>query len=164
MHTILLTDKELHSDAREKFIVESVSSYNRTCYVSIDDPYHIVVEILKKANVETEKFIIIDASGNIKEPESISRETYVLPAADLFEIHLILKNLIKDEKIELLFLDSLSALIDNYEGLPLKETLTNILLEIGSLRCSSILVVFNYHANHEVVSHLSPMIGRRHIF
>lgn len=161
MHTLVIMDKSLYRDSREKLLVEAADKYRKTCYISFDDPYHVVVDIMEGANLGHEKFIIIDASGNTKKSAAISSSTYVLPAADLFEVHLLLKNIIKKESIEMLFLDSLSALIYKYGGMPLKETLMSLLMEVGTLQCSSSLVVFKEHQNHEVVSHLSPLISSR---
>ena len=152
--------KSEYRDNMEKIVIDAADKYERACYISFNDPYHIVVKMLENVRVDQEKFIIIDASGNMEEHQDIGKITHVMPVKDLFKVYLFLRNLIKDEGIQLILLDSISALIYKYRELPLKQMLTDLLLEVGTFRCDSSLVVFNEHANHEVVSHLGPFIGK----
>ena len=144
----------------EKLVVDSANKYKKACYISFSDPYHIVIELLQNANIGEEKFIVIEASGEVKESKAISKTTYIVPVKDLFKVYLFLRNLIQDEGIEILLLDSISALIYRYSELPLKQMLTDLLLDVGTFRCNSSIVVFNEHANHEVITHLNPLIGK----
>ena len=161
MHTLVIVDRSQYRDHMKKLVVDTAKKYKKACYMSFNDPYHIVIEMLDNVNIDKDKFIIIDASGNVKELQFISNTTYVLPVKDLFDVYLFLRNLIKEESIDMLLLDSVSALIYKYNELPLKEMLTNLLLEVGTFRCNSSIVVYKEDANHEVVSHLGPLIGNR---
>jgi len=38
--------------------------------------------------------------------------------------------------------------------------LTDLLLDVGTFRCNSSIIVFNEHTNHEVITHLEPFIGK----
>ena len=144
----------------EKLVIDAANKYDKACYISFSDPYHIVVEMLENAKVGQEKFIIIDASTDAKESQTISRTTYIVPVKDLFKVYLFLRNLIKEEGIQMMLLDSISALIYKYSELPLEQMLTDLLLEIGAFRCNSSIVVFDEHANHNVVTHLNPFIAK----
>lgn len=103
--------------------------------------------------------LTIDASGQVKKQE-ISNITYIVNTPDLFNIYLLIRNLIKGEEINAVLIDSISALIYKHDQLPLKEMLTNLLLEIGAFRCDSLVLAFKEHEDHEVLRHLSPFIGR----
>jgi hypothetical protein len=162
MHTLVFVGRNEFRDHMHSIVSDLSSKHSRPCYISFNDPYHIVIEMLQNANVGHEKFIVIDASsGNVIEQKEISKQTYVLPINDLFNVYLFLKNLIVNERVDTLLLDSLSALIVKHNHLPLKSMMTNLLLEVGALRCSSSIVVFKDHAQHEVVQHLDPMIRNR---
>ena len=158
MHTLIFTGKDDYRDNMEIIVSQAAEHYDRACYVSFNDPYHIIVEMLQNLNAH-EKFIVIDASGNAKEIQNPNKTTYILPINDLFDVYLFLRNLIIQESVKMLLIDSISALIIKHEYLPLKEMLTDLLLEVGKLRCESRLIVFKEHANHEVISHLNPLIG-----
>ena len=161
MHTLVVMGRDNYRDNMQKIVADAAEKYEKACYVSFSDPYHVVVEMMQNANVSEEKFIIIDASGNVKEIMPIGKTKYVVPLKDLFNVYLFLRNLIKDEEIGMLLLDSVSALIYNYNELPLKEMLTDLLLEVGAFRCNSSIVVLDVHMNHEVIEHINPLIGER---
>ena len=158
MHTIVIVERENYRNSMENIASRTAQKYEKTCYISFSDPYHIVIEMLQNANVD-EKFIVVDATGNVKEITNPHKTAYVLPIEHLFDVYLFLKNLIIDENIKVLLVDSLSALIYKHNQLPLKQMLTNLLLEVGTLRCDSRLVVLKEHLNHEVITHLNPLIG-----
>ena len=160
MHSLLLMSKFGYKDNMENIVIATSNKYERTCYISFNDPYHIVVKMLENIKVDQEKFIIVDASGNVEVYQTVDKTTHVVPIKDLFKVYLFLRNLIKDEGIQLIILDSISALIYKYSELPLKQMLTDLLLEVGTFRCDSSLIVFNEHAKHEIVSHLEPFIGK----
>ncbi len=62
--------------------------------------------------------------------------------------------------IGVVLLDSISALIYKHADLPLKEMLTNLLLEVGTFGCDSYVMAFREHDGHEVIKQLSPFIAR----
>ena len=71
-----------------------------------------------------------------------------------------MRELIITNDVKLLILDSISALITKFNGLPLKEMLSDLLLEVGGFRCDTSLIVLNEHEGHEVVESLSPFIAK----
>ena len=162
MHTLFVIKQEEYRENIEKIVSHAAGKYEKVCYISFNDPYHVVIEMLRNFKGH-EKFIVIDASGDFKEKQELDRTTYVLPITHLFDVYLFLRNLIKQEGIELLLLDSLSALIYKHNQLPLKEMMTNLLLEVGTLRCGSSIVVFKGDIGHEVVTHLNPFFGQSFI-
>ena len=161
MHTLISISKSEHRENMEKIVVDAADKYNKACYISFNDPYSIVVQMLDNMNVGQDKFIIIDVSGDVKEYRAVNKTTHIVPIKSLFNVYLFMRDLIKDEGIDLLLIDSLSVLIYRYNDLPLKQMLTDLLLEVGAFRCDSSIVVFNEHLNHEVIEHLDPLIGKR---
>ena len=91
--------------------------------------------MLKNVKADANKFIVIDASTDVKEIKSINRTTYVVNTSDLFNVYLFLRNLINKEEINAILLDSISALIYKHDQPPLKEMMSNLLLEVGSFGC-----------------------------
>ncbi len=159
MHTLIVMNRANYRENMEDLVSVSARRYAKACYISVNDPYHIVVQTMERANVSADKFIIVDASENVKENQMIGKTTYTIPVTDLFGVYLFLRNLITNEKVEHLLLDSISALIEKHPRLPLKDMLSNLLLEIGALRCSSSIVVFDDHKGHEVTTNLEPFIA-----
>jgi hypothetical protein len=160
MHSLVLINREEYRSGVEKIAVDASNNYGRVCYISFNDPHHIVIEMLKNIEADENKFIVIDASKNVKEIQAINKTTYVLNTTDLFDVYLFLRDLIKKEGINAILLDSISALIYRHNQLPLKEMLSNLLLDIGTLGCDSFALALKEHTNHEVLRHLNPLISR----
>ena len=162
MHTLVLMGKEDYREHMSWLVSDTSKNHSKSCYISFNDPYHIIIQLLDEANAH-HNFIVVDATTTIREVQSIDSKTYVLPIDSLFDVYLFLKNLIVDESISMLLVDSVSTLIEKHNQLPLKDMLTNLLLEVGALRCSTSLVAFKEHAGHEVIQHLNPLIARNMI-
>ena len=160
MHTLVVMSKNSYRENMENLVLASSRKYEKACYISFSDPYHIVVKMLENVKVEQEKFIVVDVSGSAKERQTVNKTTYVLPTSDLFNLYLFMRNVIIEEGVKMLLLDSISALIYKHNDLNLKGMLTNLLLEVGTHKCDSSIVVFDEHQQHEVIDHLSPFIGR----
>ncbi len=160
MHSLIFFDKDKYKQSVEKIISSNLDNYNKLCYISFNDPHHIIIKMLKNINADTEKFIVVDASRNVDNLKAINNVAYIMNVNQLFDVYLFLRNLIKKEKIEAIFIDSISALIYKHNQLPLKEMLTTLLLEIGSFNCDSLFLAFKEHTNHEVLNHINGFIGR----
>jgi len=138
----------------------AMKKYEKACYITFNETYQFIVNMLEDSPVDEDKFFIVDASRKVKKQENINRKTIVIPIDDLFNVYLFLRSLIKDEKINCILVDSISALIDKHSDLPLKEMLTDLLLEVGRAECDTSLVVSSRDINHDVVSHLRPLITK----
>ena len=161
MHTVIVMKTEGYRQNVEGIVLNIAHKFDRACYISFADPYHAVIQLIESVNVSKDKFIVIESNGEIKETQIVNRFAYQVPIQDLFRVYLLLRNLIKSENVEHIVLDNISTLILKHYELPLKEMLTNLLLEVGSFRCQSSLLVFKMHEDHEVLNHLKPMIAQR---
>jgi len=157
MHQLVILQGSQYETAVAALVREADKRYDTVCYISFRDAYHIVVEMLKQNVADEENYVIVDASETIRGRGSSSR-THIIPVEDLFKVYLFLRSLIKDENIDYVIVDSLSALIEKHSNLPLKEMLTDLLLEFGRANCDSSLVILPHHKTHEVIGHLQPMI------
>jgi hypothetical protein len=158
MHTLIFMGKESYKDNITFLAAQLAEKHSKACYISFNDPYHIVIDILQDANVH-HKYIVVDASSGTKDVHAVNSNTYVVSVDSLFDVYVFLSNVIKQESVSMLLVDSLSSLIDKHSTLPLKEMMTNLLLQVGAMKCSTNIIAFNHHLNHEVVSHLNPLIA-----
>ena len=160
MHTCLVMNKYNYKTNIRRLAIDTSIANEKSCYISLKDPYHIVVEMLENADIEDQKFVVIEANGEAREIENINSRTYVLPIESLFNVYVFLRDLIKTEGIKHVIFDSLSALIENHPDFQLKDMMTNLMLEVGALKCSTSIIVLDNHSGHEVVSHLSPLFAK----
>ena len=159
MHTLIVTDIFNYRQNVQRLVNEISKSSEKSCYISFNDPYNIIVELIKEADPH-KSFIVLDASQPAKFVHEVNKETYVLPLEHIFSTYLFLRNLVMQQGVSMVLIDSLSALINKHPDLPLQRMLSDLLLEIGTMKCSSSLIVLKDHAEHNVVSHIMPMVGR----
>jgi len=160
MHTLVYIDKNQYKAGIEKIVSDTSNNYKKVCYISFSDPHNIVVEMLENINVNTSKFIVIDASTNVKTVQAISKTIFLINLDSLFEVYTFLTNLIKKEGVNAIILDSISILIFKHGKLHLKEMLSKLLLGVGASGCDTFNMAYKQHMNHEIIRHLSPFIGR----
>ena len=166
MHTLVVTNKVNYKDHMELLVDEVSNNYEKACYISFTDPYHIVIEMLENANIHENKFVVVDATSPVEkllQLEAKKRTTYVFPVNSLFNMYMFLRGVIIENEVKMMLIDSVSALIEKHNEINLKGMLTNLLLEIGTRKCDSSIVVFNEHIEHEVVKHLEPFIAKNRV-
>ena len=71
MHTLVIMSQPSYKENMENLVIVAAEKYDKACYISFSDPYHLIVEMLENVKVEQEKFIVIDISGHEKERRTI---------------------------------------------------------------------------------------------
>lgn len=160
MHSLVFLDKEDYRKGVEKVVTDTSGRYKKTCYITFNDSQNIVIKMLEETNIDTGRFVVVDASNKTKDTEDLRNKSYVVDTADLFNVYMFMRNLIVDEKIDAVIIDSVSALIIKHKNMPLKKMITNLLLEIGSFKCDSMVLAFKNHYEHEVLQHIEPLISK----
>jgi hypothetical protein len=161
MHTLVIANPIGYKGIVEKIVTQTSDKYDKACYISIKDSHQIIIKMIDDMrHVDSTKFIVIDASKDVGEVKAIDEKTFLISIPTLFNVYLFLKDLIQTENVNALILDSVSHLINRHPTLPLKDMLTNLLLEVGSLRCDSVIFANAEHKDHEVVRNLDPFIAK----
>jgi hypothetical protein len=161
MHTLVIANEVEYINIVKRITTETSKNYQKSCYISIKDPHHIIIRMLNDIDeVDMNKFIVVDASKDVEEIQAIDKRTFVVNIPTLFNVYLFLRDLIQKENINAILLDSVSALIDKHPKLPLKDMLTNLLLEVGTFKCDSVVFANNSHKEHEVIKHIEPFIAK----
>ncbi|MBR9693364.1 hypothetical protein GOV07_05585 [Candidatus Woesearchaeota archaeon] len=160
MHTVMIMNSDDSWAYMTTIARMAARQYNRACYISFNKRYDFVIDLLERASLGKE-FFVIDSSPKAKEMKSISKTTYVIPVEELFKVYLFLRKLIIKHKVDYIMIDSLSALIRYHGELPLKDMMTNLILEIGRWGVDSTITVESIHRDHPVVKHLEPLITRQ---
>jgi|GEM_PF-6274745 len=161
MNTLLIMSAKDPVPYMMAMVRSATRQYKKACYISFNDTYNVILDMLGKTVPGVNMFVVIDSSPNTKEKQTINKMTYVIPITELFNVYLFLRQLIIEEGIQYLLIDSLSALIKNHADLPLKEMMTTLLLEVGKLGCDSTIAVSQEDEFHDVVKHLAPLIKKQ---
>jgi len=161
MHTLYNLHPASYQENIRNLVVKMAQQYNKTCYISFNDPFNIVVRFLETIPaLPQEKFIVVDASSNLHAKKAIDMRTYTVPVHDIFRVYLFLRDIVANEKVNHLFLDSLSALIHKFPELPLQRSMTDFMLEVGSWKCDTSMVLFREHEQHPLPQSLAPFLSR----
>ena len=161
MHTLVIANEVEYSNIVKRIVTETSNNYQKSCYISIKEPHQIIIRMLGGIDkVDINKFIVVDASKDVEEIQVVDERTFIINIPTLFNVYLFLRDLIQKENVNAILLDSVSALINKHPKLPLKDMLTNLLLEVGTFKCDSVVFANTSHKEHEVIKHLEPFIAK----
>jgi hypothetical protein len=161
MHTLIIMSGTDTKPYMMAMVRSAARQYSKACYISFNDTYDVVLDMLGKAVPGVNMFVVIDSSPGTKEAQTISKQAYLVPITELFNVYLFLRKLIMEEHIQYLLIDSISALIRNHPDLPLKEMMTSLLLEIGKFECDTTIAVEAKDEMHDVVKSLMPLFRKQ---
>lgn len=99
--------------ARLEEIITALSKvYKSMCYVSLNKPYNVLINKLKKSKIDTEKFFFIDCITESVEGNAVKDHVfYVYSPKALTELSITIKKVLDKAKIEITIFDSLSTLL-----------------------------------------------------
>lgn len=160
MHTLIHVDRTDYVQAVESILRVADRDSQNACFISFNSPYNVVVNFLGGLdNLDAEKFVVIDASNTLNNRKKIDHKTYTLPFNDLFKVYLFLREVIQNNQVDFALVDSISALIHKFSDFPLKRMMSDLLLEMGTQKCKTSLMVFKEHSNHDIVKSIAPLVG-----
>jgi len=107
--TVFVTPDKDYASQMKAIVSSASSSYKRICYVSLNKPYPVVSDSLKKQGMSLEKFFFIDCTG--KSREGSGQVVYVSSPKALTEMSITIGKVLEMGKIEALIFDSLSTLL-----------------------------------------------------
>jgi hypothetical protein len=106
---LLSVDSNDYREAMRSVVEFSARKIGRVCYVTLNDPYESIMQKLGEA---AGNILFIDCvTSTIKPPVPKKGVMFVSSPRAFTEISLSVKNAIKEEKVELTVLDSISALM-----------------------------------------------------
>ena len=161
MHTLHTVNRAFYSNVVNSLVSDASDKYQRICYISFNDPFNVVVNFLEKSrNADESKFIVVDASTQQNQNEAINEGTYTIPTQDIFRTYMLLRELIMDHGVDLLLMDSISALIKKFHNFPLQRMITDLYLEVGGYRCDTQSIIFDEHTDHDITHALRPFVSK----
>jgi len=107
--TVFVTPDKDYASQMKAIISSASSAYKRICYVSLNKPYAVVSDSLKKQGIGLEKFFFIECTG--KSGEGSGQVVYVSSPKALTEMSITIGKVLEMGKIEALIFDSLSTLL-----------------------------------------------------
>jgi len=159
-HELAIIDPSEYDTRIRALVLDTVRSYERVCYVSFNETYEIAIEFLERAPILPTAYTVIIANRHVTQTRALNDRTIIMRLTDLFNVYLYLRSIITERGIRHLIIDNLSALIAHNNELPLKEMITDLLLDIGRLQCAATIIAFTQDRDHEVVTNLEPFISR----
>jgi KaiC/GvpD/RAD55 family RecA-like ATPase len=107
---LVVVEKEKYLSELITVIKEIESIADKTCYVSLTQPYQALLETLKKNSINPEKFRFIDVLTNtVKEEKSTDACTYVSSPSALTEISVAFSKVSEGAKFAIV--DSITTLL-----------------------------------------------------
>ncbi|MCX6814351.1 MAG: hypothetical protein NTY20_01735 [Candidatus Aenigmarchaeota archaeon] len=108
--TIFLFSEKDYARKMENIMLSTSSAFSRICYVSLNKPYSVISESLKKQGIDTKKFFFIDCTENHAD-EKAGQVVNVSSPKALTEMSITIGKVLELGKIEAMVFDSLSTLL-----------------------------------------------------
>jgi len=157
---ILLVISNKDYSSRMKDIVSSASSsYSRICYVSLNKPYSVISESLKKQGIDTKKFFFIDCTENHAD-EKAGQVVNVSSPKALTEMSITIGKVLELGKIEAMVFDSLSTLLVYEDPSTVVKFTHSLISSLRGKKVSGVLVCLEGGKNAELVKDISMFADR----
>ncbi|MFH0956400.1 MAG: hypothetical protein V1813_00905 [Candidatus Aenigmatarchaeota archaeon] len=148
-------------DYREamKSVVEfSARKIGRVCYVTLNDPYESITQKLGEA---AENILFIDCvTSTIKPPAPKKGVMFVSSPRAFTEISLAVKKAIKEEKVDLVVLDSISALMVYEKSVGVLKFIHSLILTCREGNMSIIFVILKEDVDVSMLKDLTMFVDK----
>jgi KaiC/GvpD/RAD55 family RecA-like ATPase len=107
---LVLFRKEEYQQQRIVLARKLSNMFKSTCYVTINKPYHKVLDEFKRYNIEGDKFFFLDASPREDERQSSDGAITIGSPSDVTSIGIELGRLLHENRFEACLIDSIDTL------------------------------------------------------
>jgi KaiC/GvpD/RAD55 family RecA-like ATPase len=150
----VISDKQYASKMKE--LVSSLSSdYKRICYVSVNKPYSVVLESIKKYGADPKKFFFVDCTEKQEGGEKGGQVVFVSSPKALTEMSITISKVLELGKIEVLVFDSLSTLLMYEEPSTVVKFVHSLISTLRAKKAAGILVCLEGGKNAELTKDIS---------
>jgi len=109
---VFLIPNKIYQDRLLRIAKSVASRFDKVLYISLNKPAEKIIEILKRGNIDTRKFLFIDAiTKRIKANASDHGIIFISPPADSEKFSASLSQIIEKEKGDGVIFDSLSTML-----------------------------------------------------
>jgi KaiC/GvpD/RAD55 family RecA-like ATPase len=142
------------------FIKKTEKKFGYVCYVTLNKPYSVITEDFKKNNIDTTKFIFIDAiTSTIKKPAPRKNCIFVSSPNSLTELSITIKELCKHDPKVLIF-DSLSALLIYEKGPAAREFIHSLTNTLRVHNVKGKFIILKHDADSALMKDISMFADR----
>ncbi len=153
----MISNKDYDSKIRD-IVSSASSSYKRICYVSINKPYSVISDSLKKQGIDIKKLFFVDCTGNPCKTEG--QVVRVSSPKALTEMSITINKVLELGRIEALIFDSLSTLLIYADPSTVVKFTHSLISSLRGKKASGVLVCVEGGKNAELVKDISMFADR----
>jgi hypothetical protein len=147
-----------YREAMRSVVVFSAGKFGRVCYVTLNDPYETITQKLGEA---AGNILFIDCvTSTIKPPAPKEGVMFVSSPRALTEISLSVKKAIKEEKVGLTVLDSISALMVYEKPVGVLKFVHSLILTCREGNMSIIFVILKEDVDVSMLKDLTMFVDK----
>ena len=150
---------ESYNEKMLGIIKNSSRKYNKICYISLNKTYSGIGEMIKKQNIDLNKFYFIDSvTPSLFRIKPHKNCTFIEDPSDLEKAGNLILNTIKTQKSDLVIIDSISSLLvykSDKEVMPFVEYLLSFLEE---MKIDVILFALKQDINHPCIEQIEMRV------
>lgn len=140
-------------------IAFATRSFNKTCYVTFNDPYESIASRLDDKQ-KSRLFFIDCVTSSIETPKSSNGVAFVSSPHALTEISIALKKVLKKGKIDFVVFDSISALLIHEQPMTVLKFVHSIILVCRKANRNASFVILEGGVSKELMKDLSMFVDK----
>ena len=137
-----------------------ICSFPKICYITINQPYVSIVELLEKNGIKTENIFFIDPITPEREQRPHKNCIFVSSPAALTELGVSITTLLYTKKFDCFILDSLNTLMVYNKEWEVLRFLHTFVTKLKTKNCMAIITCLEAEKESEVVKNLAMFIDK----
>ena len=151
----LIPNKE-YAARLEEIITILPQLYKNICYVSLNKPYNVLINRLKKSKIDIKKFFFIDCITESVEGKPVKDSVlYVSSPRAFTELSIMIKKILEKIKIESIIFDSLSTLLIYEETMNVIRFAQSVMTTLRVRNSNGIFICLKEDVNTDLIKDLN---------
>lgn len=134
-------------------------NFNKTVFLSLNKPSLRVIEFLKKNNINTEKFLFVDAISKSKENADVQNIVYISSLEDFKNFSEQLNQIVESNGFDCLIFDSLNTLLLYQDETVVTKFIHNLIAKLIAANVNGILICLS-EISHSFVNDLFMFVDK----
>lgn len=138
---VVVTSQPDYSEKLLEIIRHVAQDYKKICYITLNKPYDTIIAMLKKKDVNTNKFFFIDAiTKTVRAPKEINQCTYIESPRSLTALNIVMNQVLETANVDLILFDSINTLLVYEKPMVVTKFLHAVMSKIRAYNTKGVFV------------------------
>lgn len=157
---IIIPDKTYSKDIID-ITIQQAKDYRSLCYVSLNKPHDSLIKTLRDNNVDTSKFLFIDAiTKPFKSVKKLDNCIFVSSIHAIGELSIAIEKSLEKGKFDTLIFDSLSTMLIYHHASVTTKFIHSLIGRLRVLNCAAVFTCLESDEESSLVKDLGMIVDK----